>query len=124
MSKPSVIAELLDLVETLDRGHQQRHGEQKNSAFSDILREQNQQLLNTQTAGELAAIGRARANNTQRDVSRRVNSAFSAAPDSSGPLNSQMLVRRSLQLMQELSPAYLNRFVSHVDTLMWLENAE
>jgi len=32
-------------------------------------------------------------------------------------------VLRSLSLMQEVSPDYLRRFLSHVDTLLWLEQA-
>lgn len=45
------------------------------------------------------------------------------APDNAGPLNSHMLVLRSLALMQDLSPDYLRRFLAHVDTLLWLERA-
>ena len=35
-----------------------------------------------------------------------------------------MLVLRSLALMRELSPDYLNRFISYADTLVCLEQAE
>jgi hypothetical protein len=34
-----------------------------------------------------------------------------------------MLALRALTRMQELSPDYVNRFVSHIDTLLWLEQA-
>jgi hypothetical protein len=34
-----------------------------------------------------------------------------------------MLVLRSLALMQDISPDYLRRFVSQVETLLWLEKA-
>lgn len=44
-------------------------------------------------------------------------------PAESGPLNPQMLALRSLESMRELSPAYLARFVSYLDTLFWLEKA-
>jgi hypothetical protein len=44
------------------------------------------------------------------------------APADSGPLNSQKLAIRSLAAMRDLSPAYLGRFVSYVDTLFWLES--
>ncbi|MFZ2387771.1 MAG: DUF2894 domain-containing protein, partial [Polaromonas sp.] len=36
---------------------------------------------------------------------------------------SHMLVLRSLALMRKLSPDYLQRFLSHVDTLLWLDQA-
>lgn len=35
-----------------------------------------------------------------------------------------MLVLRSLGLMREASPDYLNRFMAYVDTLLWLDVAE
>ena len=43
------------------------------------------------------------------------------APENAGPLNSHMLVLRTLGLMRELSPHYLRRFLSHTETLLWLE---
>jgi hypothetical protein len=46
------------------------------------------------------------------------------APDNAGPLNSHMLVLRTLGLMSELSPHYLRRFLSHTETLLWLEQAQ
>ncbi|HSW05521.1 DUF2894 domain-containing protein, partial [Aquabacterium sp.] len=36
---------------------------------------------------------------------------------------SHALVLRSLTLMRELSPDYLSRFMSHIDALLWLEQA-
>ncbi|WP_140631705.1 DUF2894 domain-containing protein [Methylibium rhizosphaerae] len=45
------------------------------------------------------------------------------APRNAGPLNSQRLVHRALSLMQDVSPEYLHRFVSYVDTLLWLDQA-
>jgi hypothetical protein len=44
-------------------------------------------------------------------------------PENAGPLNSHMLVLRTLGLMRELSPDYLRHFMSHVDTLLWLDQA-
>jgi hypothetical protein len=51
----------------------------------------------------------------------QVARAAARAPDNAGPLNSHRLVLRSLALMQTTSPHYLRRFLSHVDTLLWLE---
>lgn len=39
----------------------------------------------------------------------------------SGPLNPQMLAIRSLESMHALSPQYLNRFVTYLDALFWLD---
>jgi hypothetical protein len=33
-------------------------------------------------------------------------------------------VLRTLALMRDLSPDYLRRFLSHADTLLWLEQAQ
>jgi hypothetical protein len=50
--------------------------------------------------------------------------AVGRGPENAGPLNSHMLVLRSLTLMRELSPDYLRRFLSQVDSLLWLEQAQ
>jgi hypothetical protein len=54
---------------------------------------------------------------------RLVARAVKDRPENAGPLNSQMLATRSLFIMRKLSPSYLNRFVSYIDTLLWLEQA-
>ena len=56
-------------------------------------------------------------------VQKQVTQAIAQAPQNAGPINSHMLVLRSLGLMRELSPDYLNRFMSFVDTLLCLEEA-
>jgi hypothetical protein len=52
-----------------------------------------------------------------------VNEAIAGAPQNPGPLNPQMLTIRALSHMRDLSPYYLSRFVSYIDTLFWLEEA-
>ncbi len=52
-----------------------------------------------------------------------VTRVISEGPESPGPLNPQGLVIKSLATMRELSPDYLNRYVSYIDTLLWLEQA-
>jgi hypothetical protein len=52
-----------------------------------------------------------------------VTEAVQRGPENAGPLNSHMLVLRTLGLMQALSPDYLRRFVAHADALLWLEQA-
>lgn len=42
-------------------------------------------------------------------------------PDNAGPLHSSSLVHRSLALMHELSPRYLQCFLSYVDALSWMD---
>ena len=54
---------------------------------------------------------------------QQVTQALHRAPENAGPLNSHKLMLRSLGLMQSLSPDYLRRFLSQVDSLLWLEQA-
>lgn len=42
-------------------------------------------------------------------------------PNNAGPLNTNSLVHRSLSLMRECSPGYLQQFLSYVEALSWME---
>ncbi len=53
-----------------------------------------------------------------------VTQAVEQGPENAGPLNSHRLVLRTLALMRDLSPDYLRRFLSHADSLLWLEQAQ
>jgi len=56
-------------------------------------------------------------------VQKQVTQAIAQAPQNAGPINSHMLVLRSLGMMRDLSPDYLNRFMAYVDTLFFLDAA-
>lgn len=60
----------------------------------------------------------------QISVQKQVSKAIAQAPQNAGPINSHMLVLRALGLMRDISPDYLNRFMTHVDTLMCLQASE
>jgi hypothetical protein len=60
---------------------------------------------------------------SQISVQKQVTQAMAQAPQNAGPINSHMLVLRSLMLMRDISPDYLHRFMAHVDTLLSLEEA-
>jgi len=60
---------------------------------------------------------------TRLSADQRLTQALAKVPDNAGPLNSQRLLHRSLALMRDLSPDYLERFVSYVDALLWLDEA-
>ena len=74
--------------------------------------------------GELKAIRQFRQTWSKLAVDKQLAQAIEQAPDNAGPLNSHMLVLRSLALMRDISPDYLSRFMSYVDTLLWLDQAE
>ena len=60
---------------------------------------------------------------TRLSVEQQLAETLACAPENAGPLNSQHLVLRSLQLMRDIAPDYLQGFMSYVDTLIWLEHA-
>lgn len=60
---------------------------------------------------------------SQISAERQLAQALRRGPENAGPLNSHRLMLRSLSLMQSLSPDYLRRFLSQVDSLLWLEQA-
>lgn len=54
----------------------------------------------------------------------QVQQARERAPQNAGPLNPQRLMLETLTRMGELSPHYLRRFLTHTETLLWLEQAQ
>lgn len=72
---------------------------------------------------EMASVRRFREAWSRIAAEDQVDQAVGRGPVNAGPLNSHMLVLRSLALMRKLSPDYLRRFLSHVDTLLWLDQA-
>ena len=54
----------------------------------------------------------------------RVAAATASKPRNAGPLNSHMLVLQALDMMQSLPGDYLRRFLTHIETLQWLESAQ
>jgi hypothetical protein len=77
-----------------------------------------------ESRSELKAIRYHRNTWSKLSVDKQVAQAMQQAPENAGPLNSHYLVLRSLEFMREISPDYLNRFMSYVDTLLCLEQAE
>jgi hypothetical protein len=73
------------------------------------------------TAPELKTLRYFRSTWSRLSADRRLTQSLAKVPENAGPLNSHHLVHRSLMLMHELSPEYLNRFMSYVDTLLWVD---
>jgi hypothetical protein len=72
---------------------------------------------------ELKTLSRFRSTWARLSADQRLTRSFAKVPENAGPLNSHHLVHRSLTLMRDLSPEYLQRFLSYVDTLQWLDQA-
>ena len=71
---------------------------------------------------ELPSLRRFRASWSRYAAEDQVVQAMARSPDNAAPLNSHALVLRSLALMRELSPDYLQRFMAQLDSLLWLED--
>ncbi len=77
----------------------------------------------THAPDELASVRRFRRTWSQSRAQDQVAQAVARKPANAGPLNSHVLVLRTLDLLQALSPEYLRRFVVQVESLQWLEQA-
>lgn len=73
---------------------------------------------------ELKSVRKHRDTWSKLSVDRQLTQALAQAPENAGPLNSHQLVLRSLSVMRDISPDYLNRFMSYVDALLWLDQAD
>jgi hypothetical protein len=70
---------------------------------------------------EMAALEYFRETWNTISTERQFKQSLAQVPGNAGPLNSSSLVHRSLSLMRELSPGYLQQFLSYADALSWLE---
>jgi len=77
----------------------------------------------TRDPEELASVRRFRRAWDRGQALERLADAAARRPANAGPLNSHMLVLRSLDLMRTLSPDYLRRFLVQLEALQWLEDA-
>jgi hypothetical protein len=73
---------------------------------------------------ELKTVRESRATWARMSVGKQLALAMKQGPKNAGPINSHNLVLRSLAMMQEISPDYLSRMVSYVDTLVSLDPGE
>lgn len=70
---------------------------------------------------ELALLGDFRQLWADVRTDSQVRRSLEQSSTHAGPLNSGRLVHRSLSLMRELSPGYLQQFLAYADALSWLE---
>ena len=79
---------------------------------------------NVQPDGELKSLIYFRKTWSKLSVDRQLTQALLQAPENAGPLNPHQLVLRSLTLMRDISPEYIRNFMSYVDALLWLDQAD
>jgi len=73
---------------------------------------------------EMGSVIRFRRSWANGRAQERVEAAAASRPRNAGPLNSHMLVLQALDMMRALPGDYLRRFLTHVETLQWLETAQ
>lgn len=81
-------------------------------------------LAHTTARTELKSVQYFRNTWSKLSVEKQVGHALEQVPKNAGPINSHVVALRSLALMRDMSPDYLNRFTSYLDTLLSLEQGE
>jgi hypothetical protein len=120
------------LCRQLQSDESQPRGETTGSSPGDYLRQQELELTGGVSPGNATAYSNrpvplksaqlCRDALTQLQAEHLVKQASRAVPEDSGPLNPHKLALRSLTTLREISPGYLGRLVSYLDTLSWLES--
>lgn len=73
---------------------------------------------------ELKTIREFRNTWSKLSAGNQVKRALEHAPKNAGPINSHILMLRSLTLMRDVAPDYLHRFMSYADTLLCLDQCD
>lgn len=115
--RPASTSPLAELTRHLRQARQQAQAAQPDDALAPGAAD------GPEAAQELASVRRFRQTWQRFAAEDRVRQAVGRAPANAGPLNSHRLVLHALERLRCLSPHYLNRFVSQVETLQWLEQA-
>lgn len=95
------------------------------ASLSTLVRQLEQHSSdNAGSRSELKTVRNFRNTWSKLSVDRQLAQALDQAPKNAGPINSHMLVLRSLALMRDISPDYLTRFMSYADTLLCLDQCD
>lgn len=121
---PSPLAALLQYIGQHEQpASQASDGSQAASTVNPKKRPKSARLAGNQ-APELKAVTIFRDAWSKLSTEQQLTQTLAQAPENAGPMNSQHLVLRSLELMRDLAPDYLQGFMSYIDTLIWLEHAD
>ena len=93
------------------------------SPLTELLAHITQHASEQPEAPQLRSIARFQDTWARLSTEQQLTQTLAQAPENAGPMNSQHLVLRSLQRMQDIAPDYLQSFMSYIDTLIWLESA-
>ena len=73
---------------------------------------------------QLKSVARFHETWSRLSAEQQLTQTLAQAPENAGPMNSQHLVLRSLEVMRDIAPDYLQGFMSYIDALIWLEHAD
>jgi hypothetical protein len=134
-----LLAELEQSLQTRASGALSAKPAPPTSPLSDLLAEWSKQALDGAEPGsrrdtaegspsaqprlELKAVREHRNTWARLGVDQRLRQSLATVPDKAGPLNTQRLVHQALTAMRDASPAYLQRLITQVEALLWLDQA-
>ena len=127
-TKPSPLAELNDYI---NQELANNTLVEQPKSLSDVLNQFEQTAIKRhqrvpkkkKDSNELKAFNSFKQFKEKYDTDKLVEQMITERPDHLGPLNPQMLLLKSLESMRDLSPQYLSRFITYIDTLLKLEDA-
>ncbi len=99
------------------------HADSRCETLGDLVRYLAQHAPAAASA-ELKSVHYFRDTWSRLSAEKQLTQALVQAPKNAGPINSHVVVLRSLALMRDTSPDYLNRFMSYVDTLLCLDQGD
>ncbi len=80
-------------------------------------------VLDGNAPTELKTVRYFRSTWSRLSVDQRMAQSLALVSDNAGPLNTQRLLHQALMVMRDASPEYVQRFMSHVEALLWLDQA-
>ncbi|SAL41994.1 hypothetical protein AWB71_02170 [Caballeronia peredens] len=112
------LSELLDAQDIRDDAHNALQTPAR-SPLASLLDDMNQRARTQADPAEL--LDALRSVWSTVSAEKRLRESQAQVPKNAGPLNSNSLVHRSLSLMREISPEYLQQFLGYIDALSWME---
>ena len=96
----------------------------RHMAAHSLGKPDNRILVSITPRTELKSVQYFRNTWSKLSAEKQVAQALEQAPKNAGPINSHVVALRSLALMRDTSPDYLNRFMTYVDTLLCLDQGD
>ena len=127
IAAPSPLADLLAYIS--QHAHVQMEATQPATASVAVNRNfrpnfQNPSAGHNPPAAELKSVAYFRNTWSRLSTEQQLTQTLAQAPANAGPMNSQHLVLRALEAMRDISPDYLQAFMSYIDALIWLDHAD